>query len=146
MDLKQENWILSIALSTHPKEVDEVATRRFKEYFLRQQFGLLAMASELNLFEMDFEDTAEAGLVASHDVKRAVASSKSYAVEMANQIDVGGKIDLESKSSAEAVGTKNDEQLTDILNFSSARTDQVLAKQRPMASAHIKNQIGIQSC
>ena len=86
------------------------------------------MASELNLFEMDFEDTAEAGLVASHDVKRAVASSKSYAVEMANQIDVGGKIDLESKSSAEAVGTKNDEQLTDILNFSSARTDQVLAE------------------
>ena len=69
------------------------------------------MASELNLFEMDFEDTAEAGLVASHDVKRAVASSKSYAVEMANQIDVGGKIDLDSKSSAEAVGTKNDEQL-----------------------------------
>ena len=50
------------------------------------------MASELNLFEMDFEDTAEAGLVASHDVKRAVASSKSYAVEMANQIDVGGKL------------------------------------------------------
>ena len=35
MDLKQENWILSIALSTHPKEVDEVATRRFKEYFFK---------------------------------------------------------------------------------------------------------------
>lgn len=86
------------------------------------------MASELNLFEMDFEDTAEAGLVANHEGKRSVASSKSYAVEMANQIDVGGKIHLDSKSSAEAVGTKNDEQLTDILNFSSARTEQVLAE------------------
>ncbi|MEC7737698.1 MAG: calcium-binding protein [Cyanobacteriota bacterium] len=47
---------------------------------------------------------------------------------MANQIDVGGKIDLDSKSSAEAVGTKSDEQLNDILNFGSARTDQVLAE------------------
>ena len=35
MDVNQENWILSIALSTHPKEVDEVATRRFKEYFFK---------------------------------------------------------------------------------------------------------------
>lgn len=86
------------------------------------------MASELNLFEMDFEGTAEGGLVANYEGKRAVASSRSYAVEMANQIDVGGKIDLDSKSSAEAVGTKSDEQLNDILNFGSARTDQVLAE------------------
>ena len=86
------------------------------------------MASELNLFEMDFDDTVEAGLVANYDGKRAVASSQSYAVEMANQINVGGKIDLDSKATAESVGTNNEEELTNILNFSSAITDQVLAE------------------
>ena len=128
MKSKREAWLLSIALSTQSNQVDGVATRRFEEYFLGKQFGLLAMASELNLFEMDFDDTVEAGLVANYDGKRAVASSKSYAVEVANQINVGGKIDLNSKSTAESVGTNNEEELTNILNFSSAITDQVLAE------------------
>ena len=62
------------------------------------------MASELNLFEMDFEGSADADLVASYDGKRAVANSRSYAVEMANQVEVGGQIDLQSRAEAEAVG------------------------------------------
>ena len=50
------------------------------------------MASELNLFEMDFADTAETGHVDNNDGRRAIASSMAYAVEMANQINVGGEI------------------------------------------------------
>ena len=86
------------------------------------------MASELNLFEMDFEGSADAGLVAGYDGKRAVANSRSYAVEMANQVEVGGQIDLQSKADAEAVGVKHDTELADILNFGDAVAEQVLAE------------------
>ena len=86
------------------------------------------MASELNLFEMDFVDTAETGHVNNNDGRRAIASSKAYAVEMANQINVGGEINLHSKSSAEAVGTGNTDELAEILEYSTAVTNQVLAE------------------
>ena len=86
------------------------------------------MASELNLFEMDFEGSADADLVASYDGKRAVANSRSYAVEMANQVEVGGQINLQSRADAEAVGLKHDAELADILNFSDAVAEQVLAE------------------
>ena len=86
------------------------------------------MASELNLFEMDFEGAADADLVASYDGKRAVANSRSYAVEMANQVEVGGQIDLQSRADAEAVGLKHDAELADILNFSDEVAEHVLAE------------------
>ena len=75
----------------------------------------MAMADDLNLFELD-----EDGLADLVPGKRSRAISKAQAVELSQTIKVGGRIDLSAEAEAEAVALG--------LSQGDAYTDEVLAQ------------------